>query len=326
MTPEALRAELEAGRLRPAYLLAGGEPLLREDALAALRERVLAGAPADFNFDRLEGPAASPQALADALRMLPVMAPRRLVWVRAPEEGRAGGKALLEALAELVPTLGPETPGVLVVTAARADRRERWAKAFEREPAVRVDCEAPQAAATLAAFAREEARRQGVELESGVAELLAERIGPQLLLMRQELAKLGLMAAPARRITRAHVEECALDVAEEPIWGLTDAIGEGRARDALALLARLRRAGAPGPVVLGTLASHFRKLLRLRSGGAVPGPPFVVRKLAAPARRYPQQRLLAGLRAIHQADEVLKGQGGIDPDLALERLVLGLST
>ena len=325
MTPEALRAELETGRLRPAYLLAGAEPLLREDALAALRERALAGASPDFDSDRLEGAAASPQALADALRTLPVLAPRRLVWLRAPEEGRAAGRALLEALAELVPTLGAETPGVLVVTAARADQRERWAKAFEREPAVRVDCDAPQGAATLAAFAREEARRQGLSLEAGVAELLAERIGPQLLLMRQEIAKLALVAAPARRLQRAHVEECALDVAEEPIWELTDAIGEGRPGDALALLARLRRAGSPGPVVLGTLAGHFRKLLRLRSGGSVPGPPFLLRKLESQSRRYTAQRLLAGLRAIHQADEVLKGQGGIDPDLALERLVLGLS-
>ena len=70
-----------------------------------------------------------------------------------------------------------------------------------------------------------------------MAELLAERLGPQLLLMRQEIAKLALLAAPSTRIARSHVEACALDVAEEPIWGLTDAIGEGRPRDALAILA-----------------------------------------------------------------------------------------
>ena len=32
------------------------------------------------------------------------------------------------------------------------------------------------------------------------------------------------------------------------------------------------------------------------------------------------------LRAIHETDEALKGQGALPPDLALERLVLGLST
>ena len=37
MTLEELRAELEAGKLRPGYLLAGSELLLRDDALRAIR-------------------------------------------------------------------------------------------------------------------------------------------------------------------------------------------------------------------------------------------------------------------------------------------------
>jgi DNA polymerase III delta subunit len=53
VTLEKLRAELAAGELRPVYLIAGDEPLQRDDALAALRAHVLAGAPADFNHDRL---------------------------------------------------------------------------------------------------------------------------------------------------------------------------------------------------------------------------------------------------------------------------------
>ena len=50
----AAQVELAAGSLRPAYLIAGEEPLQRDEALAALREHVLAGAPVDFNLDRLE--------------------------------------------------------------------------------------------------------------------------------------------------------------------------------------------------------------------------------------------------------------------------------
>ena len=53
MTPEALAKELEAGVLRPAYLLAGDEPLLRDDALELLRGTALGEAPRDFDLDRL---------------------------------------------------------------------------------------------------------------------------------------------------------------------------------------------------------------------------------------------------------------------------------
>jgi DNA polymerase-3 subunit delta len=325
MTLEELRAELAAGEPRPAYLLAGEEALLRDDALAALRERVLGSGPAEFNFERLDGESAAPGALLDAVRQLPVLAPHRLVVLREPDAGRGAERDLAQALAEVVAELqaGAGAGCVLVVSAARPDGRARWLKAFD--PRAVVSCEAPKGIPALVAFARAEAERQGVRLEPGAAELLVDRVGAQLLLLRQEIAKAALLAGPGQPIARSHVEAGASDAAEDPIWELTDAIGEGRAADALATLARLLRAGAPPPVLLGSLASHFRRLLRLRSGGTVAGPPFVRRKLERQASRYTPARLLSCLRALHETDTALKGEGALGPELALERLVIGLS-
>ena len=323
MTPDELRAELGKGRLRPAYLLAGDQALLRDEALACLRDAVLGSAPADFNLDRLEGGSTTPAALRDAVRMLPVMAERRLVWVREPEAGRGAARALADDLAGIVAGL-PQT-AVLVVSAVKIDRRSRWVKAFA-DPCAFVACEAPTGGAALAAFVAAEAKRQGLRLEPGVAELLAERVGPELLSLRHELEKAALLATPATQIARGHVEAGLVTIAEEPLWDLTDAIGEGRVRDALPMLARMLDAGTPPPVLLGTLASHFRRLLRVRSGGSVAAPPFVARKLERQSRRFAPARLLAALRAIHDADLALKGAGGAPPEIALERLVLGLSS
>jgi DNA polymerase-3 subunit delta len=325
VSPEELAAELAAGRLRSAYLLAGGEPLLRDEALAALRRAVLGDAPADFDADRLEGDETTPGALHDAVRTLPVLARRRLVWLREPSGGRAGWKAVGDALPGIVRDLaaGP-TSTVLVVTAGPPDRRLAWVRAFAGEGAATVECEAPTTARDLAAFVRREADRQGVTIESAAVERLVERIGPQLLRLRSELEKAALIAGPGARVTREQVADVA-DGVEEPVWELTDAIGEGRTADALAVLAKLLGAGAPAPVVLATLAGHLRRLLRVRAGGSVAGPPFVVRKLEAQARRVPLARLLTGLRAIHETDVAVKGQGALAPEQALERLVLQLS-
>jgi DNA polymerase-3 subunit delta len=214
---------------------------------------------------------------------------------------------------------------VLVVTAGALDRRHAWVRAFADAGAL-VECEAPRDARALAAFARGLAQRTGVRLADGAAERLAERVGPHLLRLASELEKASLLAGPGREVTLEHVSRAVADLAEEPVWELTDAIGDGRAGDALALLAKLLAGGAPPPLVLGTLAAHFRKLLRLRSGGALAAPPFVRRKLEAQARRYAPGRLAACLRAVHETDEALKGQGGLAPELALERLVIGLSS
>jgi DNA polymerase-3 subunit delta len=298
--------------------------LLRDDALAALRAAVLEGAAEDFDFDRLEGDSAGPADLVDAVNSLPVMAPRRLVWLREPEGRRGKAKLLTEALADLLPSLAERDDVVLVVTAESIDRRSRWVKAFA-SPAGVVDCAPPPAGKGLAAWIREEAGRQGVPMEGDAAQALAEAAGPQLLLLRNEIEKAGLYAGPGATVTRAHVLGTAVDAAEDPIWDLTDAIGEGRSAEALRLLGRLRGGGAPAPVLLATLAGHFRKLLRARHGDEPRGHPFAVRKIMGQSERYTPERLRACLAAIHEVDEILKGAGQIDPELAMQRLVMGLS-
>ena len=327
MTLDALQKELASGSVRPAYLVAGEEALLRDEALELLRTHVLDGAAEDFNFVRLAADGLSPGALSDALAELPVMAQHRLVVMEAPEARRAGGKAMIEALGDLVAEhLGrsaERVDAVLVVTAAKPDKRLRWVKAFAKAPAAIVPCDAPTNTRELASFVRAEAKRQEIAFEKGAAERLAELVGPQLLMLRQEIAKAGLLAGLGEKVTRRHVEESTQQLAEEPIWDLTDAIGEGRVADALALLGRMD--DVPAPVMLGSLAAHFRKLARARNGGAVPGPPFVKRKLESQARRFSPGRLNACLGAIHECDAAIKGASPLPPERNVERLVLGLA-
>ena len=244
---------------------------------------------------------------------------RRLVVLRDPDAGRgAAGKELCDTVGELLSDPNGLEQTVLVVIATKADKRTAWVKAF-KDPAAMLDCAPPKGAKGIASFIVGEARAQKLEIEPGVAEMLAERIGPQLLMLRQELAKVALLAGPGEPIRRAHVEASTSHIAEDSVWDLMDAIGEGRASAALELLARITGSGAPAPVVLGALAAHFRKLSRLRSGGAVPGPPFVVKKLEKQARRYSAKRLVQCLQHIHETDTALKGAGSLSPELALER-------
>ena len=318
-----LGRELAERGPRRAYLLAGAEALLRDDALAVLRGAVLAGSDPAFGLDRLDA-GATPGELVDALSTLAVLAPRRMVVLQEPEARRGSARALLDAVADWVDAKRTgEDASVLVVVASQPDKRARWVKAFG--DAV-VACNAPTATREIAAFVRGEAERQEVELERGVAEALAERIGPQLQLLRSEIGKLALLAGPGQAVSRAHVGAGTALAAEEPIWDLTDAIGEGRTGDALRVLARLLGAGEPPPVLLGALVSHFRRLLRVAAGAEVTAPPFVRKKLGSQAKRYGATRLRASLGALHETDLALKGAGALPPELALERVVLALAS
>jgi DNA polymerase-3 subunit delta len=244
------------------------------------------------------------------------MARRRLVELREPDAPRAAGRGLGEALAAMIEELVRGSASVLVVIAAKVDRRTRWVRAMGEPATVRCD---PPRRREITAFIRSEAKRQGVPLAKRLAERLGERVGAQPLLLRQEIAKLSLLAGPQREVTLEHVVAAAVDVAEEPVWDLTDAIGDGRGADAVALLARLARGGAAPPLVLGALAapSAVAPARRPRE------PPFVARSRSR--QRYTESRLVACLGAIHEADLALKGSSPLAPQLSLERLVIGLS-
>jgi len=324
MTLDELRAELDAGHVRCSYLVVGAEPLLRDDALETIRDAVLADGPSDFDYERLDGGVVTGAALLDAVRTLPVLAPRRLVVLREPEAARAKARGLTDALAEARVAVEDGRDTVLVVLAEKVDGRARWVKSFGTDSLVR--CDPPRGGRGLTDFIGAEARRQGVALDRAAIALLAERTGPQLLLLRQEIAKAALFAGPGEKVEAKHVAESTSDVAEEPIWDLTDAIGEGRCGDSLALLGKLLRSGSAPPAILGAFAGHFRKLTSVCSGGVVTGHPFAIRKLEGQSRRFSPGRLLSCLAAIHQTDLALKGEGGIPSEIALERLVIALSS
>ena len=324
MTLDDLRTELEAGRVRSSYLVVGAEPLLRDDAWEAIRTAALADRASDFDYERLDGETVTGAALLDAVGTLPVLAPRRLVVLREPESPRARSRGITDALAEALVALKDSRDTVLVVLAEKVDGRSRWVKAFGSAAVVR--CDPPRRGRALSDFIASEADRQGVRLDSAAIALFAERIGPQLLMLRQEIAKAALFAGPGEKVGAKHVAESTSDVAEEPIWDLTDAIGEGRCGDALALLGKLLRSGSAPPAILGAFVNHFRKLTSVRNGGVVAGPPFAIRKLENQSHRFSPGRLLSCLAAIHQTDLALKGAGGITPELALERLVIALAS
>jgi DNA polymerase-3 subunit delta len=324
MTLDELRSELEAGRLRSGYLVVGSESLLRDDALELIRSTVFAEGPSDFDYERLDGDSITGAQLLDAVATLPVLAPRRLVILREPESGRAKSRGLAEALVDALTMLKDSRDAVLAVAAEKVDGRARWVKSFDTAAIVR--CDPPKKGRALAEFIVAEAGRQGVALERAASTLLAEKTGPQLMVLRQEIAKAALFAGPGKKIKVSHVAESTSDVAEEPIWDLTDAIGEGRCGDALGLLAKMLRSGSAPPAILGAFVNHFRKLTSMRNGGTVAGAPFMIRKLEGQSHRFSPGRLLSCLAAIHQTDLALKGAGGIPSELALERLVIALAS
>ncbi len=198
---------------------------------------------------------------------------------------------------------------------------------------------------SLAGWIAAEARLRNVQLASGTAKALADRIGGLLTekdierrhltrVASMELEKLALYRGGAP-VTPDDVKALVAEAVPGSVWAFTDAIGERGTGAALELLDRLLD-NTPEPVLLAVLHRRVRELLelgdRLASGERLPAAAkaiginneFRARTLADQARRWTTAELTAALDGLVELDAMVKGAPGFGQDEVQRRLSFSL--
>jgi DNA polymerase-3 subunit delta len=334
LSVEQALEEARTGAVRPFYLVAGEEDYLRDEVVRALRAAVLAGGIPGLNEDQLvAGEAEVDQVLALA-RTLPMMARRRLVLVRgverwdaAAEDATERRKSPLDRLAEYAASPAPET--TLVLVASKLDKRRRLVKVAQSGGFL-VACD-PLAPRELPRWIDKLASQRGSRLAAGVADLIAQFVGPELAPVADAVERLCLYAG-AREVTEEDVTECLVRIRAATVWQLVDAVGQ---RDLSGALTALDEVFEPneGPRLVGLLAWSTRQLLRFeaaltrgmpaeeaaRLAGA---PPFKARQLREQVKRTTRPDLETWLERLAQVDLALKGGSKRPPKAVLEHAII----
>jgi DNA polymerase-3 subunit delta len=140
------------------------------------------------------------------------------------------------------------------------------------------------------------------------------------------------------KITAAEIEPFLGDDGGVPPWDLTDAIDRGDRAAALELLQRMIGQGDRHPFqVLGTLHSHFARMLRLDGAGVtgekeaaellgLKGSTFPAKKALGQSRRLGHERVVRAIDLLAEADLDLRGGKAWPDHLVLEVLVARLAT
>ncbi|HYW98968.1 MAG TPA: DNA polymerase III subunit delta, partial [Candidatus Elarobacter sp.] len=227
---------------------------------------------------------------------------------------------------------------VLVVEATTLDQRMKLGKMLG-EKALVVECGlgdntgGRQAAAV--ALARAIGKEQGVEFEKGAAEDLAEFVAADLMCLKTEIDKLATYAADKKIIARADVTALVISEKTTTVWELADLLASRQPKKALEFLDRLLRDGEEPLQMLGAMAWMYRKLIEASEVKGVTNGWQAARALGMRpeqaelalqnARKISKPRLLAGLRALRNADDQLKGSGA-EPRTVMEFLVAQLTS
>lgn len=311
-----LKKRINAGDVRPLYLLTGSDEYLRSNAVRLLKRLVTLP---ELNAVTLESPSAT--ALRDALNAVPMMSERRLVVV-----DRLTDVSLVSSFRE------SETSTVLAVTAQpeikRGKKAGRWEEEIARflSRAEIIDC-SPLDTPTVFGWMAAEAKKYDVTVESDAARLLAEYCGNDMSRISGEFGKLASYRAGGTMTA----DDVRLLVEPEPdyaVWQLSNAVAAGDARRALDVYDSFGEDLRKPETLFGTLSSHFRKMYycltetddeAVKKGlGIRDNAIYAVRR---EAKRFGEDRLKRIMLLLAELDEDMKS-GALPREIASETIVV----
>ena len=311
LTASAVRKQIESGRVDAVYLLAG-EDEIEKSALAAEFSTLVEEGLRAFNVERIHAGeyttgdklADGVAGIVDAVRTLPMMAPRRVVVVMqaemviAPRRESEAAAGAIERLEELVKN--PDPTATLVLVASAVDKRSRVFRTLLKHATV-VECGVLETAADAERWVQTRVAAAGAAIDPAAARLVAQRAGVDVRRLRADVERLLLYALGQKQIAVEDVRAVTGPAALQDDWAMTNAIEAGETGEALRQLALIMDAGAPAEKVLGQLGWLVRAKF----------------PALAPAQLQP------AVDALFRTDVDLKRSAG-EARILLERLVVEL--
>jgi len=334
LKPEQLATQVQAGPLRPAYLIAGPEPLRVLEAADAVRAAARAQGVSEREVFEAEGNQREPDwaAMESSFHAPSLFASRRLFEVRLPtgKPGTEGARVISEFCAN------PPSDITLLVTAGEWSRQHggKWSEAIARIGQIAIAW--PVKPHELPGWIESRLRSRGLKADRDAVQLLADRVEGNLLAAAQEIEKLKLLS-DGETLDLARMADLVADAARFDVFRLIDAAMNGQGAQVSRMIRGLRGEGEAVPALLGMVIKELQTASALARAGNLANA-FKAQRIwesKQPMYRRALQRHEAKcweafLAQAGRVDSIAKGRPrrGEEPDdawVALERLLLAVA-
>ncbi len=246
----------------PIHIYWGDDGFALEQAVKELHDRTLDPTWESFNYNKL--PPEQADGLIEALNLAmtpPFGMGQRLIWLvnttlaqRCPEEW-------LVELQRTLPLI-PDTSVLLLTSTSKFDGRLKSTKLLQQHADIQeFSAIPPWKTEELVQRVRKVAESLGVVLTPAGAELLAQATGSDTRQLHNELLKLKLYVADARRPVPVEAITTLVTTTTQNSLQLIAAIREGNTPTALGLVADLLNRNEPALRIVATLIGQFRTWL-----------------------------------------------------------------
>lgn len=312
--------------LKPAYLIHGDDHGAIAERRAGLRALAEREGGAD-GVESLEGESATPAGVAGALAAMTLAVGRRVILVDGVERWKQA-----EVEQKLVPALAAMPPDTTVALFAREEGRVKAPAGVHdavKRAGGQIVAQGTVKPWELPKWARAQAARMGIELDTAAATALVGQVGERQQRLLRELEKLALELDSPGKVTAEVVERRAARSAQYRAYTLADALVGADRREAVRSYMRLRQQGERLSGLTYLMASRLREALgialRLEAGESAAEvrrglrmPPRAAERFVADVARTEPDRLRVALTAL--ADLELDTRGGSPMPEARSRL------
>ena len=264
LTPDRLAGQLK-GALAPVYLVAGDEPLQREEAADQIRAAARAQGYTDREVFVAER-GFDWQSLLLAGASFSLFASKRILEVRLPtgKPGTKGAEALVGYAAD------PAADTLLLVICDERPDNATWVGALEKAGVYLQVW--PVEAREIPAWVGQRLKSRGLQATPDAVALIAGRVEGNLLAAAQEVDKLALLHS-AGPLDAEAVAEAVSDSARFDAFKLVDAALAGDVPRSVRVLEGLQAEGEEPVMVLSALLRQLKELASLSieiEAGAAP--------------------------------------------------------
>jgi DNA polymerase III subunit delta len=346
-------ADVEAHKVRAAYVFVGDEVFFRKRCREAILGHLVSAEMRDFSVFDFELGETDLAEVLDRARTPSLMAPFQVFFVRGVKTlyGRGSNEEKLAAIEEYCKNPNPDALLIFVADHINipADARRMDMTDKERYERIRETLGQYCGIVELSRVEESEAVRwigeygvlRDVKVESDAARELVDALGGDMMMVSNELEKLILYVGEKKRVTIGDVETMVLAAKQRSLYELTDAISSKDRVRALEMLDSILSTGDGDDASIGhlyMLAKTFRQMLVIQErnvrdqrmlwaalwqGFRVP--PFAADDIIKQARRYQSKReITRAIRLIAKTDLALRSNP-TSKRMVLEKLILDLT-
>ncbi|MFB3814117.1 MAG: DNA polymerase III subunit delta [Terriglobales bacterium] len=347
-------AEVQARKLKPAYVFVGDESFFRKQCRDAILQHLVPPELREFSVYEFDLAEAELAEVLDRARTPSLMAPFQVFFVRGVKNlyGRGSHEDAYAAVRDYVEHPNPDAVIIFIADHISIPTDARRMELTDRDRYERIRdtlgqfCGVVELArvdeSDAVRWVTDTAAREKVKVDADAARELVDALGGDMMLIANELEKLALYVGERKRVTLGDVETMVLAAKQRSLYELMDAISAKDRVRALEVLHAILSSSEGEEAAIGhlyMLAKTFRQMLviseknvrdsrmlwqALWQGFRVP--PFAAEDVIRQARRYKSRReLTRALRLIARADLALRSNP-VSKRMVLEKLVLDLSS